>query len=83
MNMTTSAGMLRNDSNVSFTSLESVSSMDQFMSPTPPHTPLKSSCGGPKPTSILKNRQQQEDLYQWMAKQQEGFKVSLSVNKKL
>ena len=71
---------MRNDSNLSFTSADSESSLDQLVSPTPPHTPLKGSgggIGGPKPTSILKNRQQlqQEDLYQWMAKQQDGFKV--------
>ena len=70
-------GLPHNDSNLSFTSVDSESSLDQLVSPTPPHTPLKGgSVGGLKPTSILKNRQQQqEDLYQWMAKQQDGFKV--------
>ena len=70
-------GLPHNDSNLSFTSADSESSLDQLVSPTPPHTPLKGgSVGGLKPTSILKNRQQQqEDLYQWMAKQQDGFKV--------
>ncbi|XP_076446239.1 bridge-like lipid transfer protein family member 1 isoform X6 [Babylonia areolata] len=93
MGGSSSAGLLRNDSNLSFTSMESASSLEQLVSPTPPHTPLKGSgaSGGPKPTSILKNRQQQQqqedlyqwmakqqqqkDLYQWMAKQQEGFKL--------
>ncbi|XP_059164299.1 bridge-like lipid transfer protein family member 1 [Physella acuta] len=59
----------RNDSNISFTSLvESVSSNEQLVAPTPPHTPIRTA--GPK-HSILKNRyKQNEDLYQWMAKQQ-------------
>lgn len=71
-----SGALLRNDSNLSFVSAESASSLEQLVSPTPPHTPLKMVGAGAKPQSILKNRQQQEDLYQWMAKQQEEFKVS-------
>ncbi|XP_035828649.1 transmembrane protein KIAA1109 homolog isoform X2 [Aplysia californica] len=66
----------RNDSNMSFNSLaESVSSNEQPVAPTPPHTPLRHT--GPK-HSILKNRyKQNEDLYQWMAKQQSGFRMDL------
>ncbi|BFZ14882.1 hypothetical protein BsWGS_17921 [Bradybaena similaris] len=66
----------RNDSNMSFTSLvESVSSNEQLVAPTPPHTPLRTA--GPK-HSILKNRyKQNEDLYQWMAKQQTQFPMDL------
>ncbi|GFO25616.1 fragile site-associated protein, partial [Plakobranchus ocellatus] len=59
----------RNDSNMSFTSMSSSSNDHEMLAaPTPPHTPLRHS--GPK-QSILKNKyRQNEDLYQWMAKQQ-------------
>ncbi|CAL1545950.1 unnamed protein product, partial [Lymnaea stagnalis] len=69
-------GLNRNDSNISFTSLvESISSNEQLGAPTPPHTPLRTA--GPK-HSILKNRyKQNEDLYQWMAKQQNEFRIDL------
>ncbi|XP_055893241.1 bridge-like lipid transfer protein family member 1 isoform X2 [Biomphalaria glabrata] len=70
----------RNDSNVSFTSLlESVSSNEQLVVPTPPQTPLRSSA--PK-QSILKNRyNENENLYQWMAKQQNSeFRLDLEDN---
>ncbi|KAH9519850.1 hypothetical protein Btru_071066, partial [Bulinus truncatus] len=66
----------RNDSNISFISqTDNAAINEQLVAPTPPHTPLRSS--GPK-HSILKNRyKENEDLYQWMAKQQNEFGLDL------
>ncbi|GFS00731.1 hypothetical protein ElyMa_001078900 [Elysia marginata] len=69
----------RNDSNISFTSMSSSSNDQEILAvATPPHTPLRHP--GPK-QSILKNKyHQNEDLYQWMAKQQtekEQFRMDL------
>ncbi|XP_050415172.1 bridge-like lipid transfer protein family member 1 [Patella vulgata] len=68
--------MTRNESTQSFASVpESLCSSEPGIAPTPPPTPMRQM--GPK-QSILKNRyDKSEDLYQWMAKQQEDLKMPL------
>ena len=63
----------RNDSNVSFTSA-SASSIELGPVPSVPGTPIRTSL--PKPPSDFGQRQD-EDLYRWMARQQEYTKSAM------
>lgn len=66
----------RNDSNFSFISAaDSISSIDQAIASTPPHTPLRTS--GQKQLHLKNRYSKITDMYQWMTAQQEDFKDPL------
>ncbi|XP_071088521.1 bridge-like lipid transfer protein family member 1 [Haliotis cracherodii] len=68
--------MPRNDSNFSFMSAaDSISSIDQAIASTPPHTPLRTS--GQKQLHLKNRYSKITDMYQWMTAQQEDFKDPL------